>query len=209
MTTHKRKPWLAKHLNDFYVKKAQQDGYRARAAYKLIQANDKYGFLKPGQIVVDLGSAPGSWSQVAVTIIGCKGRLLALDILDMQPIANVNFIKGDFVKEQTLQELMELLNHQPVDVVLSDMAPNLSGHKVTDQAKSAYLIECAADFAQTHLKPGGTFFTKAFQGAGTEAIRNNLKNQYSKVITFKPASSRSQSKEIYFLASDYTKVTLS
>ena len=164
--TRTSKAWMQEHLNDEFVKRAQKDGYRARAAYKLIEIDDKDKLIKPGMTIVDLGSTPGSWSQVAVQRLKGQGRLVALDILDMHPIAGVEFIQGDFREESVLKQLEETLKNKPVDLVIADMAPNISGVKDADQAGAAYLTELALDFSQQWLKPKGNFLVKVFIGAG-------------------------------------------
>lgn len=190
---------MQEHLNDPYVKLAQKDGYRARAAYKLIEIDDKDKLIKPGMTVVDLGSTPGSWSQVAVQRLKGQGRIIALDILDMQPIAGVEFICGDFREESVLKILEKSLNNQPVDLVIADMAPNISGVKDADQAGAAYLTELALEFCKDWLKPQGNFLVKVFIGAGFEEILKNMRTEFEKVVTRKPKASRDRSSEVYLL----------
>jgi len=197
MAKQKRSPWLQRHLNDPYVKKAQVDGYRSRAAYKLLELNDKDKFFRPGMTVVDLGAAPGGWSQVAANMVGDRGRIIALDILPMDSFAQVEFIQGDFTNEAVFQQLLDTLDGAPVDLVISDMAPNMSGTRVVDQARSIYLVELALDFALTVLKPGGDFVAKTFEGAGIDEIRKNVRENFSKCLNRKPNSSRSESREIF------------
>ena len=197
MAKQKRSPWLQRHLNDPYVKKAQVDGYRSRAAYKLLELNDKDKFFRPGMTVVDLGAAPGGWSQVAANMVGDRGRIIALDILPMDSFAQVEFIQGDFTDEAVFQQLLDTLDGAPVDLVISDMAPNMSGTRVVDQARSIYLVELALDFALTVLKPGGDFVAKTFEGAGIDEIRKNVRENFSKCLNRKPNSSRSESREIF------------
>jgi 23S rRNA (uridine2552-2'-O)-methyltransferase len=193
------KAWMQEHLNDPYVKMAQKDGYRARAAYKLIEIDDKDKLIKPGMTVVDLGSTPGSWSQVVVQRLKGQGRIIALDILDMHPIAHVEFIQGDFREESVLRQLEQSLNSQQVDLVIADMAPNISGVKDVDQAGAAYLTELALEFSRDWLKPGGNFLVKVFIGSGFEEIMHAMRQQFEKVVTRKPKASRDRSSEVYLL----------
>jgi len=197
--TRTSKAWMQEHLNDPYVKLAQKEGYRARAAYKLMEIDDKDKLIKPGMTVVDLGSAPGSWSQVAVQRLKGQGKVIALDILDMQPIGGVTFIQGDFREESVLRILEEKINKTPVDLVIADMAPNISGVKDVDQAGAAYLTELALDFSKDWLKPGGNFLVKVFIGAGFEEILQNMRQMFDKVVTRKPKASRDRSSEVYLL----------
>jgi len=193
------KAWMQEHLNDPYVKLAQKEGYRARAAYKLMEIDDKDKLIKPGMTVVDLGSAPGSWSQVAVQRLKGQGKVIALDILDMQPVAGVTFIQGDFREESVLGQLEEKINKTPVDLVIADMAPNISGVKDVDQAGAAYLTELALEFSKDWLKPNGNFLVKVFIGAGFEEILQNMRQMFDKVVTRKPKASRDRSSEVYLL----------
>ncbi|MDP1596999.1 MAG: 23S rRNA (uridine(2552)-2'-O)-methyltransferase RlmE [Methylotenera sp.] len=197
--TRTSKAWMLEHLNDPYVKLAQKDGYRARAAYKLMEIDDKDKLIKPGMTIVDLGSAPGSWSQVAVQRLKGHGKVIALDILDMQPIGGVTFIQGDFREESVLRLLEEALNNVQVDLVIADMAPNISGVKDVDQAGAAYLTELALDFSRTQLKPSGNFLVKVFVGAGFDEIIKNMRQMFDKVVTRKPKASRDRSSEVYLL----------
>jgi len=190
---------MQEHLNDPYVKLAQKEGYRARAAYKLMEIDDKDKLIKPGMIVVDLGSAPGSWSQVAVQRLKGQGKVIALDILEMQPIAGVSFLQGDFREESVLREFETLLNKTQVDLVIADMAPNISGIKDVDQAGAAYLTELALEFSKDWLKPSGNFLVKVFIGAGFEEILQNMRQMFDKVVTRKPKASRDRSSEVYLL----------
>jgi len=191
--------WVHDHLNDPYVQRAQQDGYRARAAYKLIEVDERDHLLKPGAIVVDLGSTPGSWCQVAVKRCGAKGKVLALDILPMEPVAGVDFLHGDFTEDTVLEDLESRLEGARVDVVLSDMAPNLSGVASVDQARSIHLCELALDFAVRHLKPGGQFLVKIFQGQGFMEYRKQMEAAFASVQVRKPKASRDRSAEVYLL----------
>ena len=197
--TRTSKAWMMEHLNDPYVKLAQKEGYRARAAYKLMEIDDKDKLIKPGMTVVDLGSAPGSWSQVAVQRLKGQGKVIALDILDMQPIAGVTFIQGDFREGSVLRVLEETINKTPVDLVIADMAPNISGVKDVDQAGAAYLTELALEFSRDWLKPNGNFLVKVFIGAGFEEILQNMRQMFDKVVTRKPKASRDRSSEVYLL----------
>lgn len=197
--TRTSKAWMLEHLNDPYVKLAQKDGYRARAAYKLMEIDDKDKLIKPGMTVVDLGSAPGSWSQVAVQRLKGHGKVIALDLLDMQPIGGVTFIQGDFREESVLRLLEEKLNNVQVDLVIADMAPNISGVKDVDQAGAAYLTELALDFSRERLKPNGNFLVKVFIGAGFDEIIKSMRLMFDKVVTRKPKASRDRSSEVYLL----------
>lgn len=194
--------WLNEHVHDPYVKLAQKHGYRARAAFKLLEINEKDKLIQKNTVLADLGSAPGSWSQVAMQLIGEQGKVFALDILPMEPIAGVHFIQGDFREESVLQQLVESLQGQKLDLVISDIAPNMSGNSVTDQARSFYLCELAYDFAISHLKPGGDFLIKVFQGAGYQEYVNLLRESFGQVLIRKPKASRDRSNEIYLLAKD-------
>lgn len=193
------KAWLNEHVNDHYVHRAQKDGYRARAAYKLLEINEKDKLIREGTVLADLGSAPGSWSQVAARLAGRTGRVFALDILPMEPLEGVSFIQGDFCEEEVLARFESLLADRPLDLVICDMAPNMSGHAVTDQAKSFYLCELALDFARSHLKTGGCFLVKVFQGAGYQEYLAQMRACFALVQTRKPDASRDRSSEIYLL----------
>jgi 23S rRNA (uridine2552-2'-O)-methyltransferase len=193
------KAWLNEHVNDHYVHQAQKDGYRARAAYKLLEINEKDKLIKPGTVLADLGSAPGSWSQVAAQLAGGNGRVFALDILPMDEIAGVSFIQGDFREEGVLAEFESLLGQRALDLVICDMSPNMSGNAVTDQARSFYLCELALDFAAAHLKSGGSFLVKVFQGAGYQEYMAAMREVFGVVQTRKPEASRNRSSEVYLL----------
>ncbi|MCU7938237.1 MAG: 23S rRNA (uridine(2552)-2'-O)-methyltransferase RlmE [gamma proteobacterium symbiont of Bathyaustriella thionipta] len=195
--------WLEEHFKDQYVLKSQQDGYRSRAAYKLLQIQEKDKIIKPGMNVVDLGAAPGGWSQVARQFVGSKGKIVALDILPMDQLAQVEFIQGDFQEDAVLEELLKVVNNEPIDLVISDMAPNVTGVKAVDQPKSMYLLELAIDLADQVLKPQGTLLMKVFQGEGFEQLLAELRQRYQKVITRKPDASRSRSSEVYLLAKGF------
>ena len=193
------KAWLHEHVNDHYVHMAQKDGYRARAAYKLLEINQKDKLIKPGTVLADLGSAPGSWSQVAAKLVGKTGAVFALDILPMEAIEGVSFIQGDFREDAVLEQFEALLDNRPLDLVICDMAPNMSGNAVTDQARSFYLCELAFDFASQHLKTGGSFLVKVFQGAGYQEYTAAMREIFASVQTRKPDASRNRSSEIYLL----------
>ena len=190
---------MQEHLNDAFVKQAQKDGYRARAAYKLIEIDDKDQLIKPGMVVVDLRSAPGSWSQVAMQRLKGQGHVIALDILPMVGIGGVDFIQGDFREDAVLAELEDKLDGKLVDLVISDMAPNMSGISSVDQANAAYLTELAVDFSSKWLKPGGNFLVKVFIGSGFEEIVSMMRDTFEKVVTRKPKASRDRSSEVYLL----------
>ena len=195
--------WLQEHFKDQYVLKSQQEGYRSRAAYKLLQIQEKDKIIKPGMNVVDLGAAPGGWSQVARQFVGAKGKVVALDILPMEQLAQVEFVLGDFQEEVVLNELLAMVNNEPIDLVISDMAPNITGVKAVDQPKSIYLLELAMDLAKQVLTPGGTLLMKVFQGEGFQPLLAELKQHYQKVITRKPDASRARSSEVYLLAKGF------
>ena len=197
--TRTSKAWMQEHLNDEFVKRAQKEGYRARAAYKLIEIDDKDKLIKPGMTIVDLGSTPGSWSQVAVQRLKGQGNVIALDILDMTGIAGVTFIQGDFREEVVLLQLQTAINNKPVDLVIADMAPNISGVKDVDQAGAAYLTELALEFSKDWLKPNGNFLVKVFIGAGFDDIVKTMRLHFNKVVTRKPKASRDRSSEVYLL----------
>lgn len=194
---------MDRHVNDEYVKRAQKDGYRSRAVYKLLEIQEKDRILKPGHVVVDLGAAPGGWSQIAEKLVGAKGRVVALDILPMDSLAGVDFIQGDFREEEALQQLRELLNGQAVDLVISDMAPNVTGMSAVDQPRAIYLCELALEFAREVLKPGGSLVVKVFQGEGFDEYIRELRSSFGKVVTRKPKASRSRSREVYLVAGNY------
>ncbi|MEO8419180.1 MAG: 23S rRNA (uridine(2552)-2'-O)-methyltransferase RlmE [Methylophilaceae bacterium] len=193
------KAWMQEHVNDEFVKRAQREGYRARAAYKLMEIDDKDRLFKPGMTIVDLGATPGSWSQVAVQRLQGKGRVIALDLLEMQPIAGVEFIQGDFREEAILNQLEEMLNSGAVDLVIADMAPNMSGISLVDQANAAYLTELALEFSLKWLKPGGHLLVKVFIGTGFDEIVRNMRMGFETVATRKPKASRDRSSEVYLL----------
>ncbi|AEP28540.1 23S rRNA (uridine(2552)-2'-O)-methyltransferase RlmE [Brumicola nitratireducens] len=201
--TKTSKKWLDEHVNDPYVKKAQIDGYRSRASYKLIEINEKDKLIRPGSVVMDLGSAPGGWSQVVSPWVGDSGRVIASDILPMDGIVGVTFIQGDFTEEAVYKQILSELNGEKVDVVVSDMAPNLSGVNTTDQYSSIYLVELALDMARNVLKPGGSFCAKVFQGVGYEEYAKDVRSSFDKVLVRKPAASRPRSREVYIVGKGF------
>jgi 23S rRNA (uridine2552-2'-O)-methyltransferase len=194
------KRWLAEHFDDPYVKMAQQKGLRSRSAFKLQELQEKYHLIKPGMTVVDLGAAPGGWCQVAQPLAGPAGKVFALDILEMEPLPGVEFILGDFTEEDALLQLEQALGEKRVDLVMSDMAPNMSGMAAVDQARAMYLAELALEFVKSHLKPGGDFVVKLFQGADFDAFVRQVRTLFRKVQVIKPKASRPRSKEVYLLA---------
>jgi 23S rRNA (uridine2552-2'-O)-methyltransferase len=191
--------WLREHFDDPYVKRAQQEGWRSRAVYKLQELQEKYRIIRRGMTVVDLGAAPGGWSQYALDIVGREGQVFALDILPMDPIEHVRFIQGDFTERAPLDLLEAELNGRQVDLVMSDMAPNISGMNAVDQPRSMYLAELAHAFALQWLKPGGTFLVKVFQGQGSDAFLRSCRDAFDKVAVRKPGASRPRSREVYML----------
>lgn len=193
------KAWMQEHLTDEFVKRAQREGYRARSAYKLMEIDGKDKLFKPGMTVVDLGATPGSWSQVVVQRLHGKGRVIALDLLEMQPLSGVEFLQGDFREEDVLKKLEEMLAGKKIDLVIADMAPNMSGINLVDQASVAYLAELALEFSLKWLKPEGNFLVKVFVGTGFDDIVRNMKQSFEKVVTRKPKASRDRSSEIYLL----------
>jgi 23S rRNA (uridine2552-2'-O)-methyltransferase len=195
------KQWMREHVKDPFVQLAQKEGYRSRAAYKLLEIDSKDRLLKPGTVVVDLGAAPGGWSQVAAAKVGRGGKVIALDLLPMDPLVGVDFIQGDFREDAVLKQLEDLLRGKPVGLVISDMAPNISGVASADQARAMHLAELAMEFALEHLKPGGSFLVKVFQGAGFEEFLKLMRSRFAKVVTRKPKASRDRSSEVYLLGS--------
>jgi len=195
--------WLKRHVNDPYVKQAQKDGYRSRASYKLLEVQEKYKLIRPGMSVVDLGAAPGGWSQVTSRLIGGQGRLIASDILEMDSIPDVTFIQGDFTQDEVLAQILEAVGNSQVDLVISDMAPNMSGTPAVDMPKAMFLCELALDLAERILKPGGNFVIKVFQGEGFDAYVKGARQKFDKVQMIKPDSSRGSSREQYMLAWGY------
>jgi len=195
--------WLKRHVNDPYVKQAQKDGYRSRASYKLLEIQEKYKLIRPGMNVVDLGAAPGGWSQVTSRLIGGQGRLIASDILEMDSIPDVTFIQGDFTEDEVLGRILEAVGNSQVDLVISDMAPNMSGTPEVDMPKAMFLCELALDLAERILKPGGNFVIKIFQGEGFDVYLKDARKKFDKIQMIKPDSSRGSSREQYMLAWGY------
>jgi 23S rRNA (uridine2552-2'-O)-methyltransferase len=193
------KAWMHEHVNDHFVKRAQTDGFRSRAAYKLMEIDEKDKLLKPGMMVVDLGAAPGSWTQAVSRKLGHQGRILATDILEMGALPHVEFIQGDFTEAAVLRQIEAALGGRLADLVISDMAPNMSGVGIADQTRAMYLCELALDFCVHHLKPGGNFLVKVFQGAGFEPFLKAMRGSFRQVVTRKPKASRDRSSEIYLL----------
>jgi 23S rRNA (uridine2552-2'-O)-methyltransferase len=200
MAKSKDRSWIKKHVNDAYVKKAQVDGYRSRASYKLLEIVEKDRLIRSGMTVVDLGSTPGGWSQVSARLVGHEGRVHALDILPMDAIAGVDFIQGDFTEENVFKELMTLIEKRPVDLVISDMAPNLSGNKAIDQPAMVYLADLALELAAKVLSSNGVFIAKLFQGQGFDVFVLDVRKLFSEVSIIKPDASRSRSREVYLMA---------
>jgi 23S rRNA (uridine2552-2'-O)-methyltransferase len=195
--------WLDRHVNDEFVQRSQKEGFRSRAVYKLQEIQERDRLIKQGQLVVDLGAAPGGWSQYAVKQVGAKGRVVAMDILPMDPIEGISFIQGDFREEAVLAQLQELLQGSRADLVISDMAPNVTGMAVVDQPRSMYLCELALDFARECLKPGGGMVVKVFQGEGFDQYVRDLRTAFNKVVTRKPKASRPKSREVYLVATGF------
>jgi len=192
--------WLKEHFDDEFVKKAQREGYRSRAVYKLDEIQNKDRIIKPGMTVVDLGAAPGGWSQYALGLLGRKGKLVAMDLLPMEPLPGVEFVEGDFREDEVLDALLNLLNGKEIDLVMSDIAPNISGVDAVDQPRAMYLVELAVDFADRVLRPGGDLLMKVFQGEGFDELVRDLRKRYTKVVVRKPRASRARSREVYALA---------
>lgn len=191
--------WLAEHVNDYYVQQAKKEGYRARSAYKLLEINEKDKLIYPGMFLADLGAAPGSWAQVANKLVGEKGKVIALDILPMEPLDGVTFIQGDFREQRVLDLFVASFNNWPLDLVISDMAPNISGMGIVDQVRSFALAELALDFAANYLKPQGDFLVKVFQGSDFQAYLQMMRQHFKSVLTRKPKASRDRSQEIYLV----------
>ena len=200
MRSKSSQTWLKEHFEDPYVQKSWKDGYRSRAAYKLLEIQDKYKIIKPNMVIVDLGAAPGSWSQLVREWLGKNGEVIAMDILPIEPLEGVNFLQGDFTDLSTEEALNQMLSGRLVDVVLSDIAPNMSGTRSVDQAKSIYLIELALDFARKNLKPGGDLLIKIFHGSGFDQTLKTCRQEYKEVLMRKPDASRDRSREAYLLA---------
>ena len=194
---------MQEHVNDPYVKQAQKEGYRSRSSYKLIELNEKDRLIRPGMLILDLGSAPGGWSQVAGRLVGEKGRVLATDILPMEPLKNVDFIQGDFTEESVFNQILTALNGAKIDLVISDISPNITGIDSADQGSSIYLVELALDMTRRVLKPKGNFVAKVFQGSGSDAYLKDVRTSFEKVSVRKPAASRSRSREVYVVAKGF------
>lgn len=197
------KRWLDRQHSDHYVQKAKESGFRSRAAYKLLEIHDRDKIFKPGMTIVDLGAAPGGWSQVAATKVGSSGKILALDILPVDSIKGVDIIQGDFQKPEVMEELVKKLGGSTVDLVISDMAPNLSGITAVDQARTLQLAEIALEFVERVLVQDGCFLIKVFQGSGTEVYIKKLKILFRQVLIRKPKASRAESREVYLLAKGF------
>ncbi|MCB1688183.1 MAG: 23S rRNA (uridine(2552)-2'-O)-methyltransferase RlmE [Halioglobus sp.] len=197
------KAWLKEHRDDPYVQQAQRDGYRSRACYKLLELQEKDNLIRRGMTVLDLGSAPGGWSQVASARVGDSGRVIASDILAMDSLEGVTFIEGDFTEDEVFQRIVAALDGKPVDVVISDMAPNMSGVHAVDQPRAIYLVELALDMAEQVLAPGGTFVAKVFHGEGFDQVFKQTKSAFAKVLTRKPKASRPRSREVYMVAKEF------
>jgi 23S rRNA (uridine2552-2'-O)-methyltransferase len=195
--------WLSRHLSDPFVKQAQKDGYRARSAYKLIELNEKDRLIRPGMRIMDLGSAPGGWSQVAGKLVGERGRVLATDILPMDPLVNVDFIQGDFTEDVIVQQVLDWLGSAKFDLIISDIAPNTTGIASADAAKSIYLLELALDTARKTLKSDASFAAKMFQGSGSDEYLKELRTHFAKVTIRKPVASRKESREVYVVAKGF------
>jgi|KBSMisStandDraft_5_1062788.scaffolds.fasta_scaffold75944_2 23S rRNA (uridine2552-2'-O)-methyltransferase len=200
--TKTSKQWMMEHVNDVYVQRAKAEGYRSRAAYKLIEVAARDKLLKPGMVVVDLGAAPGGWSQVAAAKTGAGGRVIAVDLLPMDSLRNVTFLQGDFRDEAVAQALERELAGRPIDLVLSDMSPNISGIALSDQARAMHLAELALEFAVKHLKPGGSLLVKVFQGSGFQEFLREMRSCFMRVMTRKPEASRGRSNELYLLGKE-------
>lgn len=200
MAKSKNRSWIKQHVKDPYVKQSQVDGYRSRASYKLLEIVEKDRLIQSGMTVVDLGSAPGGWSQVAARLVGHTGRVHALDLLPMDSIAGVDFIQGDFTEEDVFDELLRLIENRPVDLVISDMAPNLSGNKAVDQPAVMYLAELAVELAEKVLTSNGVFIAKLFQGQGFDPFVLQVRTLFNGVSIIKPDASRSRSREVYLVA---------
>jgi len=198
--TRTSKAWMREHVNDVYVQKAKQAGYRSRSAYKLLEIQEKDKLVRPGMTVVDLGAAPGGWSQVLASLVGAPGQVIAVDLLEMEPLRGVELIRGDFLEKATLELMEQRLGERRIDLVVSDMAPNISGNRTMDQPRTVALLDEALVFAREVLRPGGDFLAKAFQGEGIDVFTRDLKKDFRIVKTLKPKASRPESREIYLLA---------
>jgi len=207
ITNHKlsgsSKAWMKEHLDDPYVQRAWKDGYRSRASYKLLEIQEKDRLIKPGMRILDLGAAPGGWCQVAGRLLDGRGTVVATDILDMDALPDVTFVKGDFREQEVFDEILRVLGDQPVDLVISDMAPNMSGTNAVDQPRAMYLCELALDMAVRVLKPNGAFLVKVFQGEGYEAYRRAIQQHFPVLKARKPDASRARSREVYLVATGF------
>lgn len=195
--------WLKEHFDDRYVQRSWQEGYRSRASYKLLEIDTKDRLFRPGMTVIDLGAAPGGWSQIAAEKVGPQGVVIASDILEMDALAGVDFVHGDFTEDAVLAAIMQMLDGRPVDLIISDMAPNMSGMAAIDQPQAMYLVELALDLARQALSPGGRFLAKVFQGEGFDDYLKELRGSFAKVVTRKPEASRARSREVYLLAEGF------
>lgn len=195
--------WLEEHVNDPYVKQAKASGYRSRASFKLLEINDKDKLIRPGMLVMDLGSAPGGWSQVAANLVGDKGWVLASDILHMDSLMNVEFIQGDFTEDSVFEQILSAMAGRQADVIISDMAPNISGVNAADQASSMYLVELALDMAKQVLKPKGSFLAKVFMGVGYDEYVKDVRQSFQQVVIRKPDASRARSREVYIVGKGF------
>jgi 23S rRNA (uridine2552-2'-O)-methyltransferase len=198
--TKSSRRWLKEHFDDEFVKRAQREGFRSRAVYKLDEIQQRDHIIRPGMTIVDLGAAPGGWSQYALGLIGRNGRIVAMDILPLDPLPGVEFVQGDFRDEAVLEQLLQTVQGQPIDLVMSDIAPNITGVDAVDQPRAMYLAELATDFAGKVLRPGGDLLVKLFQGEGFDDLVRDLRSHYDKVVIRKPKASRSRSREVYALA---------
>jgi 23S rRNA (uridine2552-2'-O)-methyltransferase len=194
---------MQRHVNDEYVKRSKREGFRSRAAYKLLELQEKDRFIKPGQVVVDLGAAPGGWSQVAAELVGPRGEVIALDLLEMDPLPGVHVIQADFREDEAVAALEAVLGDRQVDLVISDMAPNVSGVAAVDQPRAMYLCELALEFCGQHLRRGGGFVCKVFHGEGFDDWMREVKARFGRAVTRKPKASRANSREVYLVAGNY------
>lgn len=197
------KHWLKEHFNDPYVKQSQEDGYRSRASYKLLELQKKDNLFKPGMTVVDLGAAPGGWCQVAAELVGASGLVIASDILPMDFLPDVRFVQGDFTDDAVFEQILSVLNNRPVDLVISDMAPNMSGMADIDQPRAMALVELAFDLAHQVLRPGGAFVAKVFQGEGADTLMRDMRKYYGRFVSRKPDASRARSREVYWVGTGF------
>ncbi|MFZ5699328.1 MAG: 23S rRNA (uridine(2552)-2'-O)-methyltransferase RlmE [Pseudomonadota bacterium] len=198
--------WLQEHFNDPYVRQAQEQGYRSRAVFKLLEIQEKDRLLRPGMTVIDLGAAPGGWSQVAAGLVGDKGLVIASDILPMEPLPGVHFVLGDFREEAVFAALLAVLGDRQADLVISDMAPNMSGERSVDQPRAMYLAELALELARRVLRPGGDLLLKTFQGEGVDAYRKEMRQSFRQLLVRKPGASRARSSEVYLLGRGFEMV---